>query len=86
MSGQEFSGEGLLRALEEQGIAPHTPAGITIVGMVKQSKEPECIAFAAAGCESWVDVPIRLIEKAVQLDDWPWNDHAHVAAFLLHSR
>jgi hypothetical protein len=78
MSGQEFSGEGLFRALEEQAVAPKAPAGITLVGMVKQSKEPECIAFAPAGCDSWVDIPTRLIEKAVQLDDRRCNDHAHV--------
>lgn len=78
MSGQEFSGEGLLRALEEQAVAPKAPSGITLVGMVKQSKEPECIAFAPAGCDSWVDIPTRLIEKAVQLDDRRCNDHAHV--------
>ena len=78
MNGQELSGEALLKALEEQTLAPKAPAGITLVGMVKQSEEPGCIGFAPAACNAWIDIPTRLIDKAVQLGDRRCGDHVHL--------
>jgi hypothetical protein len=77
MNGQELSGEALLKALEEQTLAPRAPAGITLVGMVKQSKEPGCIGFAAT-CDAWIDIPTHMIDKAVQLGDRRCRDHVHL--------
>ena len=79
MEGQEFSGESLVKALEGESLAPKSPAGLTLIGMVKLSKEPGCVSFTPGGCDTWVDIPTRLIEKAVQLGERRCDDHTHPA-------
>jgi hypothetical protein len=50
---------------------------IRISGMVKASENAGYIAFAQRDCESWVDVPTDLIEKAERVGQRPCRDHSH---------
>jgi hypothetical protein len=69
MQGQEFNGDALLQALQKGELTPQPAAGITLVGMVKQSDKPGFVSFTPGGCDTWVDVPTNLIEKAIHLGE-----------------
>lgn len=73
-----LSGEGLEKALVEGTLlgATTTPGAEPIVGMVKQAASGS-ISFSLVGCDSWVDIPIVLIERAEQIGHQPCRDHSH---------
>jgi hypothetical protein len=77
MSGQQFTGESLAQALQSGALTPATPPGVALVGMVKPSETPGCVAFTLAGCEAWVDVPVAMIESATHLGERRCDDHRH---------
>jgi hypothetical protein len=77
MSGDQFTGERLVQALASGALTPAVSAGVTLVGMVKASETPGCVAFTPAGCESWVDVPSSMIESAQHIGERRCDDHRH---------
>jgi hypothetical protein len=50
---------------------------LELVGMVKAAEETGKISFTRTDCESWVDIPTDLIEKAEQVGQRPCRDHIH---------
>jgi hypothetical protein len=78
MNPQEFSGDGLLKALEKGELTAPLEIGTALVGMVKKSDQPGCLAFTPAGCDTWVDIPTSMIEKAVHIGERRCKDHSHV--------
>jgi hypothetical protein len=77
MAEQEFSGDALVQALEKGELTPPAAAGTALVGMVKRSDLPGCLSFTPAGCDTWVDMPTSMIEKAVHLGQRRCKDHSH---------
>jgi hypothetical protein len=77
MAAQEFSGDALLQALEKGELTSPVATGTTLVGMVKRSDQPGCLSFTPAGCDTWVDMPTSMIEKAVHLGERRCKDHSH---------
>jgi hypothetical protein len=77
MEAREFSGDALLQALEKGELTLPVAAGTTLVGMVKRSDQPGCLSFTPAGCDTWVDMPTSMIEKAVHLGERRCKDHSH---------
>ena len=75
MPGQTFSGQALVEALRSGEL--DQPAGVVLSGMVKESEQPDHIAFARGGCETWIDLPVSLIEQAEHVGQRPCDDHAH---------
>jgi hypothetical protein len=51
--------------------------GTEIVGMVKASERAGHVAFSAAGCDAWVDLPTPIIEDAQKLGSARCRDHSH---------
>ncbi len=74
MTGEVFSGETLAEALESGAL--EQPA-TTLVGMVKPSEQDAHVAFARGGCDSWIDVPTTIIERAEHIGTRPCEDHSH---------
>lgn len=74
-----YSGEGLEKALAEGSFSSATTMASSgpLVGMVKQAAGPGSISFLLQGCESWVDVPIVLIERAEHIGLQHWRDYSH---------
>ena len=76
MEAKTFTGEQLLAAVEsgqlEREAAP-------IVGMVKKSEKPGCIAFSLGGCEDWIDLPVSLLDGArrSEVGQRACKDHFH---------
>jgi hypothetical protein len=76
MDAEMFTGEQLLAAVEsgelERQAAP-------IVGMVKKSEKPGCIAFSVGGCEDWIDLPVTMLDKAKrpEVGHRACKDHSH---------
>jgi hypothetical protein len=77
MAGQQFTGESLVHALESGALTPAPARGVALVGMVKLSETPGCVAFTPAGCETWADVPVALIESAEHIGERRCDDHHH---------
>jgi hypothetical protein len=77
MAEQQFTGESLVHALQSGALTPAPSPGIALVGMVKLSEKHGCVAFTPAGCESWVDVPVAMIESAVHIGERRCDDHRH---------
>ena len=75
MPGQTFTGEALVDALSS-GELDHQP-GIVLSGMVKPSEQPDHVAFARGGCDTWVDLPTSMIEQAEHVGSRPCEDHSH---------
>jgi hypothetical protein len=74
MKDKIFSGEGLEEALKSEVFGQ---SEIELIGMVKSSEKPGHIAFARGGCETWVDIPTKMIEQAEQLGRRPCKGHWH---------
>jgi hypothetical protein len=77
MNPQEFSGDGLLKALEKGELAIPVETGTSLVGMVKKSDQPGSLAFTPAGCDTWVDIPTSMIEKAIHVGERRCKEHSH---------
>jgi len=75
MPGQTFTGDALVEALRSGEL--DQPAGVVLTGMVKESEQPEHVAFARGGCDTWIDVPTSLIERAEHVGARPCEDHSH---------
>lgn len=69
-----FTGASLEKALKENSL---TRSGTTVVGMVKKSEKGGHISFTRSGCDTWIDLPIDLIEQAEQLGQHRCKDHVH---------
>lgn len=69
-----FDGASLEAALADKRFAK---AGAELVGMAKPSDRKGYIAFSKAGCETWVDVPSSMIERAVHRGEVRCKDHSH---------
>jgi hypothetical protein len=74
MSDQQLTGASLEEALRSGKL--DQPA-LELVGMVKAAEETGKISFTPTDCESWVDIPTDLIEKAEQVGQRPCRDHIH---------
>ncbi len=75
MPGQTFTGQTLVEALRSGEL--DQPAGVVLVGMVKESEQPDHVAFARGGCDTWIDLPTSLIEQAEHAGARPCDDHSH---------
>ena len=73
-SGDTYSGDALEAALKEGTSADPTTVW---TGMVKRSDKGGYVSFARFGCETWVDVPIDMIEHARCLGVRACRDHSH---------
>lgn len=74
MSGKSFSGEDLEEALTEGTL---TQAQTPLTGMVKPSEKSGHVSFSQAGCDTWVDLPTDMIERADHVGKRPCRDHSH---------
>jgi hypothetical protein len=80
MPDKPFDGASLEEALRSGQL--DKPA-LELVGMVKSAEEPGKIAFTPTDCESWVEIPVGLIETAEQVGQRSCRDHTH-PVFRLH--
>lgn|GEM_PF-6850264 len=74
MQTQSLTGPELEKALKENTFVS---SSVSFTGMVKTSEKPAHVQFAIAGCESWVDIPVSLIDQAEHLGKQPCKEHAH---------
>jgi hypothetical protein len=74
MSETEFTGASLEQALKEQSLSS---SGTTLTGMVKASEKSGHIGFTQTGCETWIDLPTGMIERAERLGERPCKEHTH---------
>ena len=74
MPGRTFTGQTLVDALSA-GEFEHP--GVALTGMVKPSEQPDHVAFARGGCDTWVDLPVSMIEQAEHVGNRPCEDHSH---------
>jgi hypothetical protein len=74
MQNKTFDGTALEQALKDDAFSI---SGVELIGMVKSSEKKGHINFTRAGCETWVDLPISIIEKAEQLGENRCDDHSH---------
>jgi hypothetical protein len=74
MPDEPLTGKSLEQALRSGDL--DRPA-LEVVGMVKAAEEKGKISFSSTNCESWVDVPTDLIERAVQVGQSRCRDHSH---------
>lgn len=74
MSEFTFTGSSLEEAVKSGSL--ERPM-LELTGMVKASEQEGSIAFARGGCETWIDLPTHLIDKAEQLGQKPCRDHVH---------
>ena len=74
MQPKSFTGAELANALKQDTF---TMSGVELVGMVKSSENEGHISFTRAGCDSWIEVPIALIEQAEHLGQNRCKDHTH---------
>jgi len=75
MPGQTFTGQTLVEALRSGEL--DQPAGVVLTGMGKESEQPDHVAFARGGCDTWIDLPTSLIERAEHVGARPCEDHSH---------
>lgn len=66
-------------ALLEKALASNelSKSSFYLTGMVKSSQKPGYIAFTSAGCDSWVNIPVAIIEKAQKIGSQGCRDHSH---------
>ena len=74
MDSYSYSGKDLEKALEEGTL---TQNKTVIRGMVKPSEKSGHISFTASGCNSWIDLPVDMIDDAVPEGNQPCRDHSH---------
>jgi hypothetical protein len=74
MEAQVFDGDTLEAALINKTLAA---ASVDLVGMVKASEKQGYVGFSKAGCESWIDLPVSMIERAVHRGSVSCRDHSH---------
>src|SRR5262249_12205437 len=77
-----FSGTALEHALRDGSLdrreASRTSA--VLVGMVKASEREGHVAFTSAGCGSWAEVPVDLVEAAEVIGRRGCQGHEHPVA------
>lgn len=71
---KSFTGASLEQALKDDTLSQ---SGVTLVGMVKLSKKEGYICFTQSGCDSWVDIPVSMIEEAELISRRVCQDHSH---------
>jgi hypothetical protein len=74
MTEKTYTGASLEQALRYGSL---TPPGIVLVGMVKASEKGEHVLFTRSGCETWVDLPVAMIEHAEHVGQNACKDHSH---------
>jgi hypothetical protein len=74
MPDRDWTGASLEKALRSGEL--DRPA-LELVGMVKSAESAGKISFTPTDCESWVDIPTDLIEKAEQVGQRSCRDHIH---------
>jgi hypothetical protein len=52
-------------------------AAVPLTGMVKKAEKIGHIAFTRAGCDTWVDIPVEMIEHAEHVGQQTCKDHTH---------
>lgn len=72
--GKSYDGASLVAALKGKALAG---GGLTIVGMLKSAESDEFVSFTVAGCDGWVDIPVKLIEVADHVGEARCKDHSH---------
>jgi hypothetical protein len=75
-SSTTFTGASLEEALRG-GALDQPGASVALIGMVKASGKAGYIAFTRAGCDNWVELPTKMIEKAEQRGVSRCRDHSH---------
>jgi hypothetical protein len=74
MAENVFPGRELARALE----AHEVPApGLMLTGMVRATGQSDSIEFTNAGCNSWMTVPVDMVDQAEHLGYGTCRDHSH---------
>lgn len=53
-------------------------SALEVRGMVKASDQAKHVAFALGSCDTWVDLPVDMIESAERLGSEPCKDHVHL--------
>ena len=69
-----YTGASLEKALASNELSQPS---FYLTGMVKFSQKPGYIAFTSAGCDSWVNIPVSIIEKAQKIGSQGCGDHSH---------
>jgi len=75
MENKKFTGQSLEEALKNNRVAAH--GGATLTGMVKTSENPGHISFTRTGCDTWVDLPVAMIEEAENIGQHACKGHTH---------
>ena len=52
-------------------------SALEVRGMVKASNQAKHVAFALGNCDTWVDLPVDMIESAERLGSQRCKDHVH---------
>ena len=73
MEQRVFSGSELEEALRSGSLKERS---YEIEGMIKNTAEPG-ILFSLGDCETWVDLPFKLVERAENVGDRPCRDAIH---------
>ena len=76
MQDRTFDGASLENALKT-GALEGKKSAITVSGMIKTSEHAGHIGFTAAGCESWIDLPVTMIDTAKHIGESRCKDHSH---------
>ncbi|MGH7211711.1 MAG: hypothetical protein ACREF1_09650, partial [Acetobacteraceae bacterium] len=74
MPDKVFDGAALEVALANNTFAT---SSVDLVGMVKASDKKGCISFSRAGCESWIDLPATMVERALYRGNARCREHSH---------
>jgi hypothetical protein len=76
VAGETYTGEALRDALKA-GKLTKPRGSVELFGMVKESDDGSSIAFTRAGCDTWVDIPISMIERADHVGHRRCGEHSH---------
>lgn len=71
---KSFTGASLEQALKDDSLSQ---SGVTLIGMVKLSNKEGYICFTQSGCDSWVDIPVSIIEEAELIGRRACQGHFH---------
>ncbi|MGB6582350.1 MAG: hypothetical protein WBF34_31015 [Streptosporangiaceae bacterium] len=71
---ESFTGEGLEKALVNDELSQ---PGLELLGMVKASDQKDHVSFTGSGCDDWIDIPTKMIEKAERVASSKCKDHSH---------
>jgi hypothetical protein len=74
MTDNIYDGVRLEQALASGELEKHD---LVLTGMVKSSETPHQIGFSLVGCETWVNLPTSMIEKAERRGERRCKDHSH---------